>query len=137
METYQIFLMVIGGIASIWLIVKACKGFLWFLEAMLESGFRNRYPYDFLISLNWVISEMESHGFKQDAEIDPGSETPGVIMKHLETKIDIEVRLRAPLFAKEGYCIVVANHNNNTAIVMPNTNSEENRKLLNMFLEQV
>lgn len=136
METYQIFLMIIGGIATIWLIVKAFKGFFWLLGTMIESGFRGRYPTDFLIHLGWVVDEMESNGYVVATLIDEGGEYPGVIMKHPEKGGEMEVRLRAPLFLKEGstYSIIIVNHQNDTGIVMPVSESDDCRELLIFFL---
>ena len=82
MEIYQVILMVIGAVATIYLIVKFLKGFFWILGKGMESCFREKYPYDFEINLKWV-----------------------------------------------------ANHNNNTAIVMQDSASDENKKLLSKYLD--
>ena len=82
MEIYQVILMVIGAVATIYLIVKFVKGFFWILGKGMESCFREKYPYDFEINLKWV-----------------------------------------------------ANHNNNTAIVMQDSASDENKKLLSKYLD--
>ena len=74
--------MVIGAVATIYLIVKFVKGFFWILGKGMESCFREKYPYDFEINLKWV-----------------------------------------------------ANHNNNTAIVMQYSASDENKKLLSKYLD--
>ena len=97
MEIYQIVLMVIGAITLIWLAYKTIKGIFWLLGVGLESCFREKFPYDFEMNLGWVIKELKSRGYKQMATIDAGSDYPGVIMKNLETEIEMEVRLRAPL----------------------------------------
>ena len=62
MEIYQIALMVIGAITLIWLLYKTAKGILWLLEAGMESCFREKYPYDFEMHLEWIIKELESRG---------------------------------------------------------------------------
>ncbi len=134
MEIYQIALMVIGAITLLWLVVKAVKGIFWFLEAGMESCFREKYPYDFEMHLGWLINELESRGYKQTNTIDAGGDYPGVIL-NTKTGIEMEVRLRAPLLATTGYSIVVANHNNNTAIVMQDSASDENKRLLEKYLE--
>ena len=64
-----------------------------------------------------------------------GGDYPGVIMKHPESGTEMELRLRAPLFSDKGYSIVVANHNNNTAIVMQDSASDDNKSLLSKYLE--
>ena len=135
MELYQTILMVIGAITIIWLAVKAIKGIFWFLDAGLQSCFREKYPYDFDINLRWVVSELKSRGYRQTASMDAGSENPGVIMKNPETGIEMEVRLRTPLFTSKGYSIIVANHSNNTAIVMQDSVSDDNKRLLGKYLE--
>lgn len=135
METYQIILMVIGAITTVWLIVKFAKGVLGVLGKGLEAGFREDYPYDFEINLDWVVKEMKSYGYIQMQAIDAGSDNPGLIMKNPKTEVEIEVRLRAPLFSDKGNSIVVANHDNHTAIVMQDTDSDENKKLLEKYLE--
>jgi hypothetical protein len=135
MEIYQIILMGIGAITLIWLVVKTIKGVFWLLGKGLESCFREKYPYDFEINLGWVIQEMNSHGYRQAAMMDAGSDNPGVIMKNSESGIEMEIRLRAPLLSDKGYSIIVANHSNNTAIVMQDSDSDENKRLLSKYLE--
>ena len=135
MEIYQIILMCIGAITLIWIVVKTIKGVFWLLGKGLESCFREKYPYDFEINLGWVIQEMKSRGYRQTAVLDAGGDYPGVIMKNPGTEIEMEVRLRAPLLTNKGYSIVVANHLNNTAIVMQDSASEENKRLLIKFME--
>ena len=135
MEIYQIVLMVIGAITLIWLAYKTIKGIFWLLGVGLESCFREKFPYDFEMNLGWVIKEMKSRGYKQTATMDAGSDYPGVIMKNLETEIEMEVRLRAPLLTNKGYSIIVANHNDNTAIVVQDSASDVNKRLLIKFLD--
>ena len=127
--------MIIGAITVIWLIYKTIKGTLGLLGALFEAGFRNRYPNDFMMNVGWIISGMESRGYKQAEMIDAGGDNPGVIMKNSRTDIEMEIRLRAPLLSDKGYSVIVANHSNNTAIVMQNSASEDNKRLLKRFLE--
>ena len=105
MEIYQIVLMVIGAITLVWLLYKAVKGILWLLGAGLESCFREKYPYDFQMNLGWIIKEMNARGYEQTSTIDAGGDYPGVIMRHPETDIEIEVRLRAPLLTAKDYML--------------------------------
>ena len=135
MEIYQIVLMVIGAITLVWLMYKTAKGILWLLEAGMQSCFREKYPYDFLMNLSWIIKEINARGYEQTSTIDAGSDNPGFIMRHSETGTEMEVRLQAPLLTTKGYSIVVANHDNNTAIVMQDSESDENKKLLEKYLE--
>ena len=135
MEIYQIVLMVIGAATIIYLIVKFAKGFFWILGKGMESCFREKFPYDFMMHFQWIVSEMETRGYAQAGMMDAGSDYPGIIMKHPETEVEMEVRLHAPLLSDKGYSIVVANHNNNTAIVMQDSASDDNKSLLNKYLE--
>ena len=136
MEIYQIVLMVIGAITLVWLSYKVLKGFIWCLDAGLASCFREKYPYDFEINLGWVIKELKFRGYRQAAMMGAGSDYPGVIMEHPESGIEMEIRLRAPLFSDKGYSIIVANHANHTAIVMQDSASDDNKRLLCKYLEQ-
>jgi len=135
MEVLQTILMVIGAITLLWLVVKFAKGCLWLLGAMFEAGFRNRYPYDFMMHFQWIVSEMKTRGYTQAGIMDVGGDYPGLLMKNEGTDVKMEIRLRAPLLSDKGYSIVVANHNNNTAIVMQDSASDDNKRLLDIFLD--
>ena len=135
MEVLQTILMVIGAITLLWLVVKFAKGCLWLLGKMFEAGFRERYPYDFMMHFQWIVSEMETRGYAQADMMDAGGDYPGLLMKNKGTGVEMEIRLRAPLLSDKGYSIVVANHNNHTAIVMPNSASDDNKSLLSKYLE--
>jgi hypothetical protein len=78
---------------------------------------------------------MKSHGYRQAAMMDAGSDNPGVIMINSESGIEMEVRLHAPLLTNKGYSIIVANHSNNTAVVMQDSASDENKRFLSKCLE--
>lgn len=125
----------IGTISLMWLVYKIVKGIPNVMGELLEAGFRSRFPFDFKMHLGWIISEMKSKGYEQTDMVDAGSENPGVLMKNTETGNEMEIRLNAPLSSDKGYSIVVSNHGNNTAIVMQDTASEENKKLLRNYLE--
>ena len=135
MEIYQIVLMVIGAITLVWLSYKVLKGFIWCLDAGLASCFREKYPDGFELNLGWIIKELKSRGYRKAAMMDAGGDYPGVIMKHPESGIEMEVRLRTPLFTTKENSIIVANHNNNTAIVMQDSASDDNKRLLSKYLE--
>lgn len=135
MEVLQTILMVIGAITLLWLVVIFAKGCLWLLGAMFEAGFRNRYPYDFMMHFQWIVSEMKTRGYTQAGIMDAGGDYPGLLMKNEGTDVEMEIRLRAPLLSDKGYSIVVANHNNNTAIVMQDSASDDNKRLLDIFLD--
>lgn len=135
MEVFQTILMVIGAIILLWLVVKFAKGCLWLLGKMFEAGFRERYPYDFMMHFQWFISEMETRGYAQADMMDAGGDYPGLLMKNDGSGAEMEICLRAPLFSDKGYSIVVANHNNHTAIVMQDFASDDNKRLLSKYLE--
>ena len=135
MEVLQTILMVIGVITLLWLVVKFAKGCLWLLGKLFEAGFRERYPYDFMMHFQWIVSEMESRGYAQAGTMDAGGDYPGLLMKNEGTGVEMEIRLRAPLLSDKGYSIVVANHDNHTAIVMQDSASDDNKSLLNKYLE--
>ena len=135
MEVLQTVLMVIGAITLILLVVKLSKACLWLLGELFEAGFRNRYPGDFMMHFGWIVSEMETRGYVQANMMDAGSEYPGLLMKNRETGGEMEIRLHAPLLSDKGYSIIVSNHINHTAIVMQDSASDENQRLLRKFLE--
>lgn len=74
-----------------WLFYNFCC----FIGMLFESGFRNQFPNDFLISLGWITSYFHERGFKTSGLLDCGSEYPGVILFNGNDKITI--RLNAPL----------------------------------------
>jgi hypothetical protein len=135
MEVLQTIFMVIGAVTFIWLLVKLAKGCFWLLGGLLEAGFRNRFPDDFMMHFGWIISEMETRGYVQSDMMDAGSEYPGILMKNEETGGEMEIRLHAPLFSEMGYSIIVSNHINHTAIVMQDSPSDDNKRLLSKYLE--
>ena len=135
MEIYQIVLMVIGAITVTYLFYKTVKGVFLLLDSGLASCFREKYPYDFERNLSWIVSELKMKGYRQAATMDAGSENPGLMMKHPETGTEIEVRLRAPLFTTKGNSIIVVNHAYNTAIVLQDSASEENKILLKKYFD--
>lgn len=81
MEIIQTILMIVGAIALLWLLVKIIKGVPVVLGEFLEAGFRNSFPYDFMMYFEWIVSEMKLRGYNEVREEDAGSEYPGLIMK--------------------------------------------------------
>ena len=136
MERIQTILMIVGAITSPWLLYKTIKWFPRFLGGFWEAGFRGVYPYDFMMNLQWIISEMKSRGYERSKVMDAGSDNPGVLMKNTTTGNKMEIRLHAPVMSeRSGYRITVSNHENKTAIVMRDNMSEDNKRLLAKFLE--
>ena len=72
-------------------------GFI-YLMAMggLESGFRNRFPLDYLRHLNVEINFFKEKGFQIINYLDSGSEHPGVLMQK-ENSPDVRIILNAPI----------------------------------------
>ena len=71
--------------------------FLFFaIFACMESGFRNKFPLDYLMHLNTEIDYLSSLGYQIDKYIEPGSEHLGVIMTKDEAP-NIIILLNAPL----------------------------------------
>ena len=88
-----------------------------------------------MMYFQWIVSEMETRGYAQASIMDAGGDYPGLLMKNEGTGVEMDIRLRAPLLSDKGYSIVVANHNNHTAIVMLNSASDDNKRLLSKYLE--
>lgn len=62
----------------------------------LESGFRNRFPLDYLRHLNVEINFFKEKGFQIINYLDSGSEHPGVLMQK-ENSPDVRIILNAPI----------------------------------------
>lgn len=62
----------------------------------LESGFRNRFPLDYLRHLNVEINFFKEKDFQIINYLDSGSEHPGVLMQK-ENSPDIRIILNAPI----------------------------------------
>ena len=55
---------------------------LWLLNAMFVSGFRNKYPEDFILHVQHIIDMFTSHGFKIENSQHGGTSQPEVILTH-------------------------------------------------------
>jgi hypothetical protein len=88
-----------------------------------------------MMHFQWIVSEMETRRYAQAGMMHAGGDYPGLLMKNERTGAEMEIRLRAPLLSDKGYSIVVANHDNHTAIVMQDSTSDDNKRLLSKFLE--
>ena len=109
LDWIKIFLLPAGGIAFaiyfqnwiLWgLIILGMVIFGGFIYIMamggLESGFRNRFPLDYLSHLNVERHFFEEKGFQIINHLDPGSEHPGVLMQK-ENSPDVRIILNAPI----------------------------------------
>ena len=71
----------------------------------LESGFRNRFPLDYLRHLNVEINFFKEKGFQIINYLDSGSEHPGVLMQK-ENSPDVRIILNA-LINQSNYTVDV------------------------------
>lgn len=103
-------LLIVGGIAfSIyfqeWILLGLIilgtvlsAGFIYLLGMGLESGFRNRFPLDFLMHLTTEVDFFKEKGYQIINYEDPGSEHPGVVMQK-ENSPHIKIILDAPIMS--------------------------------------
>lgn len=54
--------MIVGAITLLWLLVKIIKGVPVVLGEYLEASFRNKFPNDFMMYFEWIVSEMKLRG---------------------------------------------------------------------------
>lgn len=62
MEIIHTILMIVGAITLLWLLVKIIKGVPVVLGEYLEASFRNKFPNDFMMYFEWIVSEMKLRG---------------------------------------------------------------------------
>ena len=98
----------------------------------LEAGFRNRFPFDYLIELSWTVQLFEKHGFQEDeySRIDAGTDCPGIKMIRGNEKV--EIFLVSPL--DENYSIKVDFKNYEFSIEIPAYECEKSSLLLENLL---
>ena len=73
--------------------------FIFVLGPGLEAGFRNKFPLDYLFHINPEIDFFTSKGFSVKEYLEPGSESPGVVLEN-NGKI-IVIKLDAPVNASK------------------------------------
>ena len=93
----------------IWLMLAILIGgfgvFIMFFGLALESGFRSKFPLDFLVHTGWVNRYFEDKGFELIEHNTANSDYPESIYKKGELKI--VVRLNAPIMTNTPYTITV------------------------------
>lgn len=94
LQILEYILMWTGALTVIFI---ACKIPTWF-GAMLEAGWRNQFPFDYLPALSRGIDFFEKNGFTKGNLIKPGSDKPGINMFKGEN--EIEIYLDSPLDAQ-------------------------------------
>ncbi len=88
------------------ILLGAIGGFLWFIGAALESGFRNQFPDDFVFQIGWVLDYFEKKGFQHVTNRNGGTEYPESVLVRNDTE-EIIVRLNAPLSDSVPYTITI------------------------------
>ena len=130
MSILQYILMGIGVISIMgglyWLGKKIFEG----MAKGLEAGFRNQFPFDYLISLSWIVQLFKRHGFQEDEYIDAGTDCPGIKMVRGDELV--EIYLIAPLDGKFRIKIIFKNHD--FSIEIPSYESEKYSVLLSELI---
>lgn len=127
MEILQTILTIIGGITALWLAYKILHGTLIFLNAAMAAAFREKYPNDFFMCIDWVLEIFSQNGYKVTETMDAGSIEPGVKMRKDEHLL--EIRLHAPL-TSGSQTISIIDDDNSLFISVPQATSELNKNLL-------
>ena len=70
--------------------------FIYILGAVLEGGFRNRFPFYYEQHLLNEVAFFTNKGYQQVEYIDPGSEHPGILMSK-EDSPQVKIILNAPI----------------------------------------
>lgn len=133
MEILQTILTVIGGITALWLANKILRGTLIFLNAAMAAAFREKYPNDFFMCIDWVLEIFSQNGYKVTETMDAGSIEPGVKMK--KDNRQIEIRLIAPL-TSASQTISIIDDANSLFISLPQVSSEMNKSLLTALAKE-
>ena len=93
----------------IWLIIVILLGglaaFIMFVGVALESGFRSKFPLDFLAHTQWVNRYFEDKGFELVEHNTSVSNYPQSIYK--KDKYKVVVRLNAPIVTNTPFTITV------------------------------
>lgn len=71
-------------------------GFIYIMGMGLESGFRNKFPLDYLMHLSTEIDFFNEKGYQLIEYIEPGSEHPGIVLQK-ENSPDVKIILKAPI----------------------------------------
>lgn len=107
-------LILISIYAKIWwllilLIIIGCGGVLLlilFVGIAVEGGFRNQFPYDFVMKIGWVVDFLKTKGFTLSGYNNEGTDYPEAVLTRNSTE-KVVVRLNAPLLSFKPYTISV------------------------------
>lgn len=130
MEIFLTSLTIIGGITALWLAYKILRGIIILLNAAMAAAFRERYPNDFFMCIDWVLDIFSQHGYKVTETMDAGSIEPGVKMKKDDHVL--EIRLIAPL-TSGSQTISITNDANSLFISLPQSPSEVSKSILTVL----
>ena len=130
MEIFLTSLTIIGGITALWLAYKILRGIIILLNAAMAAAFRERYPNDFFMCIDWVLDIFSQHGYKVTETMDAGSIEPGVKMKKDDHVL--EIRLIAPL-TSGSQTISIIDDDNSLFISVPQASSEMSKSLLTIL----
>ena len=84
-------------------------GFFYFAAYVLEAGFRNKFPLDFVSHIGWVNDYFVQKGFTLLEHRGAGSDYPESVFAKDETQVI--VRLNAPLMTTKPQSITVLINN--------------------------
>ena len=130
MEIFLTSLTIIGGITALWLAYKILRGIIILLNAAMAAAFRERYPNDFFMCIDWVLDIFSQPGYKVTETMDAGSIEPGVKMKKDDHVL--EIRLIAPL-TSGSQTISITNDANSLFISLPQSPSEVSKSILTVL----
>lgn len=98
--------------------------------AATELGMRDRYPFDYLMRIGWVMQKFEIAGYTRGEYIAPGTDFPGVYMK--KGDIVLSIILKADTYP---YKIVCIDSNNTELLAMDSEKTEETEQIIDNFLK--
>jgi hypothetical protein len=133
MEVFLTTLTVIGGITALWLAYKILRGALILLSAAMVAAFREKYPNDFFMCIDWVLDIFSQYGYKVTETMDAGSIEPGVKMRKDDRLL--EIRLHAPL-TSGSQTISIIDDDNSLFISVPQASSEMSKSLLTILANE-
>lgn len=114
------------------LILGICRLLAKLSETAIESGMREKYPFDYLMRIGWVIKKFETAGFTRGEYIAPGTDFPGVYMKKGDTVLSIILKADT-----SPYKIMCMDSNNTELFSIYPEKSKETEPIVDEFLQQL
>lgn len=107
MNIFQSVMMYIGILSCIAWLYRIAKKIAKFISMLLEEGFRNRFPLDFLINISWATDIFSQYGFGNKGKDYRTStpEKPGIILKRQDN--EAQIYLIAPLDGEQKIEVIV------------------------------